>query len=313
MAGVPARSPDVAPTAFHPIAGIFPLMDDDKLQSLADDIREHGLREPIVRFDGKVLDGRNRLAACHMAGVDPQFRDFQGDVTQAVAFSWSENFNRRHLTASQAAIAESKRKKLDEEYAAEILEKEAAAKQRNVDGGKNAGRGRPQEKAQEIIPKPNGHVREERAKTAGTNPHYVSDADRIVNERPDLAEKIQHGQMTIPEAKREMEPPKPPPPFPVSDGFFDWLNDILMRTDGILMGIGSLGALLDNDKWDTKRNHTIYGMLFGLHRTIGKFLEEMESWQKNQPTSPGQNSTPNSTAKSSKSKNSSNGRKRKAN
>jgi hypothetical protein len=42
----------------HAIAGIFPLLVGAELQSLADDIREHGLHEPIWRFEGTVLDGR---------------------------------------------------------------------------------------------------------------------------------------------------------------------------------------------------------------------------------------------------------------
>ena len=61
---------------FHPIAAIFPLMGEDELQALADDIRDNGLRNPILRFEGKILDGRNRLTACRLAGVEPRFEEF---------------------------------------------------------------------------------------------------------------------------------------------------------------------------------------------------------------------------------------------
>lgn len=64
----------------HPAAAIFPILTGDALAELADDIRANGLRQPIVTFEGQVLDGRNRLAACrlamnaHVASVAPLSR-----------------------------------------------------------------------------------------------------------------------------------------------------------------------------------------------------------------------------------------------
>ncbi len=43
------------------------------------DIREHGLYDPIVMFEDRVLDGRNRLRACEVAGVEPVFTVYTGD------------------------------------------------------------------------------------------------------------------------------------------------------------------------------------------------------------------------------------------
>ena len=54
----------------HPAAELFPKMDAEALQALADDIREHGQREPVILYHGAVLDGRNRLRACELAGVE---------------------------------------------------------------------------------------------------------------------------------------------------------------------------------------------------------------------------------------------------
>jgi ParB-like chromosome segregation protein Spo0J len=88
----------------HSIAAIFPPIEDDELQALADDIRENGLKVPIVRFEGMVLDGRNRLAACTIAQVEPTFIDFTGTRLEALAHSWSINRTRRHLNSSQAAV-----------------------------------------------------------------------------------------------------------------------------------------------------------------------------------------------------------------
>ena len=59
----------------HPAADLFPLMDKAELQDLADDIKKRGLQEPIARDKNDlILDGRNRLMACDIAKVKPEFR-----------------------------------------------------------------------------------------------------------------------------------------------------------------------------------------------------------------------------------------------
>ena len=86
---------------YHPIANVFPLLPDPELQELADDIRERGLKEPIWTYEGKILDGRNRSAACRIAGVEPEIKEFSGTAEEAFRHVWSLNFHRRHLTQSQ--------------------------------------------------------------------------------------------------------------------------------------------------------------------------------------------------------------------
>src|SRR3990172_9399352 len=48
----------------HPCALIMPPMDDDTYEKFKVDISGHGLIHPIVLYQGKVLDGRNRYNAC---------------------------------------------------------------------------------------------------------------------------------------------------------------------------------------------------------------------------------------------------------
>lgn len=87
----------------HPAASLFPLLSGAELGALAADIREHGLIDPIVLICGAILDGRNRLAACELAGVEPRFREWDGTGSPT---SWviSVNLQRRHLTVTQRGV-----------------------------------------------------------------------------------------------------------------------------------------------------------------------------------------------------------------
>lgn len=88
----------------HPFAErAFPLLPDDELDALAGDITANGLREPIVLdTDRALIDGRNRLAACERADVDPTFEIYDGDP---IAYIVSANIARRHLSTGQRAMA----------------------------------------------------------------------------------------------------------------------------------------------------------------------------------------------------------------
>lgn len=109
---------------FHPLADLFPLLDAAGFDSLVTDMTANGFRpgKEIVIHDGKILDGRNRCRAAIAAGIIPTnvavgkfdlpqyFRAFgsrPGEVDE-VQFVFAENLNRRHLNASQRAMAGAK-------------------------------------------------------------------------------------------------------------------------------------------------------------------------------------------------------------
>ena len=87
----------------HPVANLFPLMSEEELGSLAEDIRMNGLVDPIVMHEKVVLDGRNRLRACAISGVAPKFTAWDGDGDPTV---WiiSKNLGRRNLSTSQRTM-----------------------------------------------------------------------------------------------------------------------------------------------------------------------------------------------------------------
>lgn len=212
---------------FHPIAGIFPLIDGDEFSGLVDDIRAHGVREPIWLFDGKILDGRNRYRAAIEAGVEFKTRTFTGTAIEAIQHVWSLNRTRRHLSASQAAIADARRNAMTDAYAP-VRE---AARERRLEGNSRGGSvsKSPQQIAETtshslsqqasagIRPRADGETRQVRARAAGTNRTYIDLADRLVAERPELAAEVEAGKKTLSQVQRDLRQEElaartPPPP-----------------------------------------------------------------------------------------------------
>ena len=106
---------------WHDVAAVFPLMDEDALQILSDDIEREGLQEPVLTTIGEdgvevVVDGRNRQMACIAAGVNPIYQRIDDDDDkmerdELASRIWSLNFARRHLTPSQLGMAAAEMRK----------------------------------------------------------------------------------------------------------------------------------------------------------------------------------------------------------
>jgi hypothetical protein len=89
----------------HPAAAVFPMLPDDELRELAADIKANGLNHAItLDAEGRIVDGRNRDAACKLAGVEPRYETLDAG-RDPIAFILSQNVHRRHLTEGQRAIA----------------------------------------------------------------------------------------------------------------------------------------------------------------------------------------------------------------
>lgn len=217
------------------------MMDADELQHLADDIKANGLREPIwLTEDGQILDGRNRLRACEIAGVPARFAEYHGD--DLVEFSLSKNIERRHLTVGQRAMLA-----LD---ALPLLEAQAKESQ----GARTDLQPVPDfvaELPQSSEPVSERKSREKAAKRVKVSGRSVSQAKRVKAEAPDLAEKVANNELAldradrivrdrkaearrVEQAKKDAEAREHPPTIDVRHGDFrDVLAD-LQNVDAII-------------------------------------------------------------------------------
>ncbi|MEE1844168.1 ParB/RepB/Spo0J family partition protein [Streptomyces sp. NPDC088190] len=79
------------------------MLSEDELLDLANSIKTEGQHEDIVLdVDGVLLDGRNRLAACKLAGVEPSFTTYTGN--DPIRVIYSGNVYRRHISKGQQAM-----------------------------------------------------------------------------------------------------------------------------------------------------------------------------------------------------------------
>lgn len=125
---------------FHEYANLFPMLQGEALAALKEDIREHGVREPVVFYDGTILDGRNRYTCAVELGIDFPREDFEG--MDPLAFVISHNLHRRHLTESQRASIAARAANMGQGYRSDArpsanlqkvpLSQQAAAKMLNV-------------------------------------------------------------------------------------------------------------------------------------------------------------------------------------
>jgi hypothetical protein len=90
---------------FHPLANMFPLMRGKDFDILVADVKAYGgLREKIMLYQGKILDGRNRYRACLQARIEPQFEQFEGTEAEARAHLNRANLFRLHLKPKEKRV-----------------------------------------------------------------------------------------------------------------------------------------------------------------------------------------------------------------
>ncbi len=86
---------------FHPLLKDVPMMPLQERDALASDIKENGQRIPIVLFNGKIIDGRNRYLACLARNIEPTVVAI--DLKDPKQYVASLNYFRKHWTTAERA------------------------------------------------------------------------------------------------------------------------------------------------------------------------------------------------------------------
>jgi N6-adenosine-specific RNA methylase IME4 len=159
----------------------MPLLSDEELRTLAEDIKANGLKVKIVVHDGQVLDGRNRLRACELAGVEPDFEPWNGAGGSPTQYVLSKNLHRRHLDTSQRALVAAKAKTMFEE--------EARKRQKGGRGGVLLVEKSTQAK---------GKARDQAAAVVNVSGFSVTQAEKVlVAGAPELVAAVEHGKIAV--------------------------------------------------------------------------------------------------------------------
>lgn len=91
---------------YHELSNFFPMLPEKEFEALKESIADIGLREPIVLYDGQILDGRNRYEAIQELreegeDIEARFVSLDND-TSPMDYVVSANLRRRNLTKSQS-------------------------------------------------------------------------------------------------------------------------------------------------------------------------------------------------------------------
>jgi rubrerythrin len=90
----------------HPFSQIFPDQTGTEFSELVASVKKLGrIRNSVIIYQGKILDGRHRLRACKIAKVVPKTIVFEGTDQQALDLVWDQNANRRNINTSQRAAS----------------------------------------------------------------------------------------------------------------------------------------------------------------------------------------------------------------
>jgi hypothetical protein len=98
----PKTAPKPRMYEVHPIADLMPAMMPLEYQALLASVRADGVRQPVVLYHGKILDGRHRYRAAIEAGVGCTFEVYSGMDPYGEALLRN---TRRHMKLSQRAMA----------------------------------------------------------------------------------------------------------------------------------------------------------------------------------------------------------------
>lgn len=168
---------------YHPIANLFPMMNEQEYKVLREDLHKNGFRpeNPIIIINDMILDGRNRYKAAIEENITPIFKKYIGD--NPLDFVISQNLHRRHLNESQRAMI--------------------AVRMANMERGGD----RPSKNDANFDSAnlPNGISQIEAAQRMNISERLIRSAKKIKEKAPELVQLIESNKMTINDAEKRIK------------------------------------------------------------------------------------------------------------
>jgi len=252
--------------------------DTQEFDGIVVSIKQYGLFEPILMWQGWIVDGRHRHKACLKADVKPTYEYLPDDMPFNVVRDRvvAANIMRRHLTTGQRAMT-------------------AAALANMTDGG-----GGNQYTKVDRTNSSSAKSNEDSADQLNVGTTAVKTAKAIKRDAPDLAEEVSKGNMTLNAAdnerrKRKGLPEKTNAPKPkavdldelMKIGGSNWDGNVaagalvstardLHLQEGEKGMARSIMHILENGDGKHSQSYNAAGLI-ALYNAIGKHLPEIES------------------------------------
>jgi N6-adenosine-specific RNA methylase IME4 len=177
---------------------IFPEMQSDDYNRLKNDLLINGYdnKQPIYLYENDILDGWNRQKVCNELKIQPIFKDFIGTDSEAIDFVMRSN-KRRNLTSSQWATIAIEADEIINTIKQQV-ENDRLRKQKA-----NASNQFSEPCVEQIPHKAIQRTTEILAQTFNTNSKYVSEAQRLKRDKPEIFEQLKSGEKTITEVQKD--------------------------------------------------------------------------------------------------------------
>ena len=269
------RTEDKEPE-YHDLSTVFVSFEDtQEFDGIVDSIKQYGLFEPILMWQGWIVDGRHRHKACLKADVKPTYEYIPDDTPFNVVLDRvvGTNLMRRHMTTGQRAMT------------AAALATMTAGARTDLE---------PRENSTEV------KSNKDAADQLNVSDYSVKTAKAIKRDAPDLAEEVSKGNMTLNAAdnerrKRKGLPEKTNAPKPKSVdldelmkiGGSNWDGNVaagalvstardLHLQEGEKGMARSIMHILENGDGKHSQSYNAAGLI-ALYNAIGKHLPEIES------------------------------------
>ena len=190
---------------------LIPPLSDDEYKQLEKSILAEGVRNPIITWNGTIIDGHNRYNVCEEHGIEcPQVeREFE---SRDAAKIWiiGNQLGRRNLEAGQRAALVIERNEAEVRERARLRHKANGGDRKSVTYKKTIGGDLKSPADSDQAPEPEkGRTAEILAKQAGVGSMTIKRTLAVKREDPELYEQVRKGEVAVSSAYGQIKSSKP--------------------------------------------------------------------------------------------------------